>query len=165
MSDGMSDAYKDAGEYEWFVQYLKEVLRWFQDQTDSRHERVFSEKKLVTVRRIFGPEVTAEELTTIPLGLLENNKGLWTKLLMAVPSSEKELFKSFKKLSPFSDKIFIVVNYGRGFVNFEGETEIYFKSLIKDKEWRTYDCDKYAVLLPMTETPPEVIWVNEPKKK
>ncbi len=165
MSDGMTDAYKDADDYEWFVQYLKEILRWLQDPTDSRHERVFSKRGLPTVRSIFGQEMTPKDLSSIDAKLLAGDKVLWAKLLTVIPDSEKELFKGLKELSPFKDQIFIFVNYGRGFVNFEGETEIYFKSLIKEKGWRTYDCDKYAVLLPKTEVPPEVIWIDEPKKK
>lgn len=72
------------------------------------------------------------------------------------------IYRRLKAISPFRDSFFIKVDYGCGFVTFRGELEEFFTKFIKEKKgWKTYDCDKYLVVLPVPKTKEiEVIWLS-----
>lgn len=93
--------------------------------------------------------------------LKEGDRTEWARLL-AQTSREFSVYGRLKAISPFPESLLVNVEYGSGFVTFEGELEEFFAKLItSQKGWETYDCDKYVVILSMPDTKEsEVVWLN-----
>ncbi|MFH1978986.1 MAG: hypothetical protein ABII97_01185 [Patescibacteria group bacterium] len=93
--------------------------------------------------------------------LREGDRTEWAKLL-AQTVSDPSIYQRLKVISPFPDALLVHVDYGCGFVTIKGELEKFFTKLIRDqKGWKTYDADKYAVILPLPETENvEIIWLD-----
>lgn len=93
--------------------------------------------------------------------LKKGDKTEWARLL-AQTSGEFAVHERLKAISPFAKSLLVSVDYGHGFVTLKGELEEFFAKLIKNqKGWKTYDSDKYVVILPMPDTKEsEIIWLN-----
>ncbi len=160
MSDGISDGYKGAREYESFVQHLREILWWLQEPADKRWEDLTSSVGLARAQNIFGRLNDQEDLYVLLSKIRDKNKEVWAKLLFAVPRDQESLFQKLKKFSPFDGQIFVIVDYGVGFVHYYGEIDRLFGNAVNEKGWKTFDADKYAVVLPKDALPTDVIWVG-----
>ena len=165
MSDGMTDMQRAVDENRAFVSYLNLILRWLKKPTDKDLKKLATQG-LSTSRTLFGFDDEDEDAHILAniqsrMSLLrDGDKQVWARFLTGISRDANDLFMDFKKLSPFSDEVFVVVDYGLEFVTLRGEIEPFLEDLIKGKGWKTYDCNTYVALIPWSTTPIEVIKID-----
>lgn len=164
MTDGMTDAFRMTQDALRRESYCDELVKYLKGPTKERLQAVIAAAKYEDCGGGFGGgsgRKLSENIEERLKKLRENDREEWIGLLESV-CRERWNFLKLKPLSPFAGKLFIVVDYGIGFVNFYGDTEHFFRSLIEGKKgWKTYDGDKYAVILekPNLEAS-EIVWLG-----
>lgn len=91
--------------------------------------------------------------------LKKDDEAEWVKLLIQ-GDLEKSLYRRLKAISPFPNSILILVDYTRNAIYLNGEIGEFITEIIeKNAGYKTYDCDRYAVILPKPEIKKaKVIW-------
>ncbi len=181
MSDGLTDIVRDeerGWRFGFFLIKVKEYVK--NPNSDTLKIAIEAAESVDFVRRGFWGDRTnlGDNCENYLQRLIANDAVIketeWAKLLgMAINSLQ---FKELKALSPFSDKMVIFVDYGMGFVNIKGFEFIdgFISEAIKKQDMKTYDCDKYLVIMPPMEIKSEkikAVWlrcgisgVNGPRK-
>ena len=159
MSDAFTDMARENRRAELNDSYFRAVLNWLRNSDTTNFEDVISASSLITPLK---PEDFRPILQAEMQKLHEGDKETWAKFLyrVSVLDDQKKFFVAFKKLSPFSDQLFVRVDYGLGFVTLGGEIEQAINHLVSQKGWKTHDCDKYAVSLPNPISKSEVFWTD-----
>ena len=85
----------------------------------------------------------------------------WGRILQLAEGSPHH-YGRLKSISPYADKLLVVVDYGSGFVSLHGDIQAFFDGVIAEgKNWKTYDCDKYMVVLDKPDPDKtEVVWLD-----
>ena len=166
MSDAFSDIAADERRGRNYYGFLKLLTDYLEKKVDDKEllEQVIEAAKNTDVvgRSYWGGRtrlsVGIEERVKL---LRESDKTEWAKLLVRTVS-EFSIYQRLKAISPFPSALLVHVDYGSGFVTIKGELEEFFANLIRNqKRWKTYDCDKYAVILPLPNTEnAEIIWLD-----
>ncbi|MBM3255915.1 MAG: hypothetical protein FJZ04_00365 [Candidatus Moranbacteria bacterium] len=164
MSDALTDIARDEQRGRLWSKYLYAIEVFLEEPTNNNRRRVAElARETDSVRGGYMSGITnlQENLEETLNGLMKGNKEVWVKFLSTMRNAP-DLFKRFKSISPFPDKLFILVDYGCGFVNFYGELEEFVRSLIENsKGWQTYDGDKYALVLDMPAIEsPGIYWLS-----
>lgn len=140
MSDGMTDAYRYAERarsiedtHRLEIDFLKSPTNQWLLILKERWGRA-NPSRVELLEKAAKGEATDEE---------------WAKLLSDTPDDIYNLRRKMQKLSPFADKLLIMADYGTGFFkNSQGSIEREISEYLNDvKNWKTYDCDKFLVVL------------------
>lgn len=166
MSDGSSDIAHDAERGRLYDRYLYMVSKYLKQLTETTFQEAVDAAKDCDALKGFG-YFSGE--TSVSMGienmlnkLREGDKAVWTEIL-AQAMENSPVFRELKELSPFKDKLFLYVDYrGRNFVSISGEMEKFVAEIIKKKKnWKTYDSDKYAVIMPKPSIDDvEILWLR-----
>ncbi|MDO8743110.1 MAG: hypothetical protein Q7J30_00930 [Candidatus Azambacteria bacterium] len=164
MSDGSSDIARDEERGMLFGFFLCEVKEYVKNpNSNTLKVAVDAAKAVDDVGRGYWGGITnlGDNAENYLQRLVSNDATIketeWAKLLgLAINSSQ---FRGLKALSPFANNTIVFVDYGTGFVHIEGFE--FFNSLISkainNQGMKTYDCDKYLVIMPPIEIKPEEI--------
>ena len=177
MSDGITDSYRDQRRGECYDEFLESLAGYLENKTQEnlRVLRMAAESVDGVPRGLMtGQTNLAQGLDQVIGRLAENDQRTWGELLLiAVDRYHKDTYKRLKKLSPFTGKILIGVDYGCGFVTLKGETQQALDQIIGGRDnLKTYDTDKYLVVLPESVlAKAKVVWlrcgylgIKEPRK-
>jgi len=164
MSDALTDISRDGQRGRLWNKYLNAIEVFLKEPTNNNRQIVAElarEADSVQGGYMSGSTNLQKNLEETLNGLLGGSEEVWVKFLSTMRNAP-DLFKRFKSISPFADKLFILVDYGCGFVHFCGELEEFVRSLIENnKGWRTYDGDNYALVLDMPATESlGIYWLN-----
>ncbi len=163
MSDALTDIARDNARGEAYEKYLGALKAFLVYPTTRRKWDVVKAAEAVDIVRggywSRGQTTLASRLEERLTALVSGDKDAWAKLLSAIKGGP--LFGDFKDISPFKGKLLISVDYGQGFVTLDGDIKEFVASLIRAKNWRAYDCDRYLVALeqPCTKDA-EVLWMS-----
>lgn len=182
MSDAFSDIARDEERAEYFNQYLYKVKTYVLNPTEDNFKvAIEAAKEVDSVGRGYwgGRTDLASDIEDHLKGLVSDDTAIkekkWAKLL-ALTFDNRRRFNELKNLSPFADKMIVRVDYGSGFVRIKGFEwfEEFFYGVIRNQGMKTYDCDKYLVIMPPIDIKPEdikAIWlrcgisgINGPRK-
>lgn len=162
MSDALNDIEKDITRVKLINKFLEKITQYLSCPTDNAKTEVLEFAKEVddVPYGYFGGGTEIASFVEKNIDRLKNkNPKAWVKLLGIAISTQ--YYRQLKELSPFKDKIMLVVDYGCGFVNFEGEIENAISKILTLKGYKTYDCDKYAVFIPEEAFKnADVQWIN-----
>ena len=154
MSDAMTDIARDGRRGECFSEYLRAMVDFIKEPNATNEKAVLDAAECTDgVRGGYFSSSTrissglANELKQLQAG----DRDAWARLLSSVARDPHD-FKLRKEVSPFAQEVFIIVDYGRGFVSLHGDLQQILDSIISANNMRTYDCDTYAVTLPILPT-------------
>lgn len=160
MSDGITDAYRAERRWREFERHICAIKDYILNPDEFHFKQAIEVATIID--RDEGTKFTEELGNLLPklMAVDEDIKNsAWAKLL--AKSYESMYFDSLKKLSPFKEKIVAFVDYGEGFVTFYGDIEKFFSKSVADKGLKTFDCDKYIVVMPKPKPKDvEVFWTG-----
>lgn len=164
MSDALSEIARDQERGEHFETFLLKVKEYVENPNSDTLKIAIELAEVVDYmgrgnwsRKINlgnNAENCLQRLVSSDIAIKETE---WVKLLGL--SFHSYRFQELKALSPFTDKVVVFVDYGTGFVNIEGFELLnnMISKAIKRQGMRTYDCDKYLVVMsPIQINPDEV---------
>lgn len=150
MSDALTDIANDERRGRLFDKYLDAVCRFVDYPTDENlknaAEAAVSLDSFRSRGYWSGHTSVSASITDALKKLKDGDRGIWARLLSQ--AWDRVAFRQLKKLSPYRDNVVMFVDYGCGFATIRGELEQLAGQLIKNKGFKTYDCDKYFVALP-----------------
>lgn len=161
MSDALTDGYKAERRYREFERYLHTIKDYVLNPDELHLKQAVAVAETIDWRE---RTKFAKGLENLLIKLIATNEGIkkdaWAKLLASALGSI--YFKPLKEASPFRDKASLLIDYGQGFVRPDtGELTDFISQAIREKEMRTYDCDKYLVFLPAPKTEDmEIFWID-----
>src|SRR4030042_4846610 len=155
MADAMTAAARDDRIYRFYTAFIDLLIEFLKNPAEDTLQKAIKASRSVAADRISGAywgngsflksEVEVEERLK---KLVAGDEDAWLATL-AMVAGEKMRLADLKALSPFKDFIFILVNYGDGFVALEGAIKSLVSSFIGEgMGWQTYRGVKYAVALP-----------------
>ena len=162
MSDGITDCERDSERSHLYDEYLGKLLAYLKEPTDGNYRRLKNASEKVDgvpTGLMAGRTAAANSLEERVKKLREGDRQAWARLLVNVGCDEE-----FRKISPFKNKMIVLVNYGCGFANADllGLEEIMDKK-IEGKNYRICDCDKYAVAVAIPKKAfkkVEIFWLS-----
>ncbi|MEK7646846.1 MAG: hypothetical protein AAB378_00540 [Patescibacteria group bacterium] len=165
MSDAMTDMYRDAERDRHFDAYLKSVKEYLENpKTENLVKVLEAAENTDNVHGGYwgGTTNLRKYVEKLLAQLRANDKEAWTKFLSMLLANKHPIFQEFKAMSPFKDKLLILVDYGCGFVTMKSELQNMLDECISQgKNLKTYDADKYLVALPMPDLgKAEVKWLH-----
>lgn len=149
MSDAMTDISRDRQRYSTFVDLTENLAEYLKDPNETNFNSVIKTCKEMDEipSGYFGGTTSYATYIEKQLTLLKDkDRQAWIQILHKTYNTPYH--QRLKNLSPFKDQIMIIINYGRGFANIEGEIQSVFDKIIYDEKYKAYDCDKYAVFIP-----------------
>lgn len=169
MSDALTDIARDQRRGTLFEDYLANLANYLEKPNKKKYKVLKDSAELVdsVPRGYWGGSTSLSNGIGIYIKRLkEGDKTTWGKLLNV--SKGREQYNQLIKISPFKDKLRIHVDYGKGFSNIDfGDLESRIHAHLRKKDYRTFDCDKYDVILNLSEADldklldsSEIIWSN-----
>ena len=92
----------------------------------------------------------AESLKECTENLKKKDQRTWARLLTNL-ADFPDMQERLREISPFAESVILYVDYGCGFSNMDslGEFGKNIHELIKNRGYKTYDCDDYAISIPL----------------
>lgn len=150
MSDGMTDVARDMRRGKALEGYFEAIAEYLKDQTETALQNVVAaaqDADAVPRGYFSGSTNVQAKLQERMQALVQGDASAWAKLLWQCYNSYPH-YQNLKALSPYKDKLFVLVDYGMGFATLKGDVQGIFDTLIRKRGWKTYDCDTYAVMMP-----------------
>lgn len=149
MSDALTDISRDIERIMLMEKAMEVLMEYLSNPTEHLKYKLLDLLKQVdsveggfwTVRNDFSTFI-AENLTK----LVKGDKDTWLTFLIRANGFKK--YDKLKKLSPFKDKVVMLVDYGYSSVRFEGELTMKMEEILKKRGYSTYNGEKYVMILP-----------------
>jgi len=154
MSDALTDIARDETRGKLISEYLDCLLTYLKKPTKKNHRQVMKSAQQADdiPRGYFGsPTNLSKQLDDELEKLKQGDKTMWARFLAGFKETSSGIYKEFKQLSPFSNKLLIKIDYGMGFstIKTEGFEEQAHRHL-REQDYKAYDCDKYLLSLPIS---------------
>lgn len=170
MSDALTDISRDEQRAKNFSKYLSALKSYLTDSSRKNFTKVIEAAKSTDAVRsgYWGGQTSISVNIKERLKKLRNgNNTEWARtlswLMSCLIKDDWRHFWELKKLSPFSDKLLFMVDYGRGFMDVHAEPNAPFKLsnwvvnwIIASKNMKIYDADDYLVALDKKINPYEL---------
>lgn len=149
MSDALTDIARDQERARAFEAFLEKLTEYLSSPTEAAREVVVKYAQYVDAIAggyLSGKTNLASFVRNNLEGLVNQDRKAWARVLkMALDST---FYYQLKDMSPFRGKVMLIVDYGIGFVTFEGEIEDWAYRLLRREGYKTYEGDTYAVFVP-----------------
>lgn len=165
MSDALTDIARDGRRSLRYEEYLERLYKYLQDNSEDNYkqlETIAEETDAVPRGYWNGPTSLQKRLEERVKKLKNEDKNEWMRLLWRITGFSK-MYHKLKEISPFKGREIIFADYGKGFVTFElANLERKSAELLRRKDLKIYDCDKYALVIPIEDLleNAEVVWVS-----